>query len=438
MTTKQKLILLLLLLLPSTTVLAQSTPDTVGCNYNASLPASVWQYSFVQITDIHIGEGAPGDDYGSAGYQDTISASDAGDPLLRLRNSVLWINQHKEELKINFVVVTGDLSESAELSEILRCKQLLDSLSVPYIPMIGNHDIWPLSQGVESPVPDGDSLFNAVFADAFTHAQAFFPEWNNGTRLTKVRDNENACWSYYQNYSFRYGSYHYIFTDFVSRAHDIAVFNGAAADAQLHDFAGGTWPWLQQTINAIPATGQDDILIFAHHPLSKSLLSGSFASFDFNEYDAITQFLLGRKESIGAWIAGHKHNVDEYEIKTWTFSPAIATGYEAAANWEYANGHFRIFRIYDTVAPQQAGIAVNTMQRPLLFPNPCSDQLSIRWNPDNHVNRLRILSSDGREVCSVDIPADYRTWKLDVSALPKGLYILELQGDRVINEKFLR
>jgi hypothetical protein len=376
-------------------LIAQNTPDTVVANYNQTLAGSAWQYSFVQITDIHIGEGAPGDDYGTPGYFDNISAGDAGDPLIRLRNSVRWINQHINDLKIHFVVVTGDMSESAEVSELLRCKQLLDSLEVPYIPMIGNHDIWPLSQGSESPVPDGDSLLNIMFEDVFSGLSSYFPDWDNGTRLDKIWDTEDSCYSYFQNFSFNYGSYTYVMTDFNSRAHDIRIFNGSAADAQLHDYSGGTWPWLQQFITDYPVKGQDNILIFAHHPLSKSLLTGSFASFDVNEYDAITQFLLPYKDCIGAWIAGHKHNVDEYNIKTWTFSSTIATGYEAAANWEYPNGHFRIFKIWDTVAPAPFGIANNASSEVKVFPNPCTSVVELQWDYNISAESVELYNQNG-------------------------------------------
>jgi hypothetical protein len=407
---------------------SQSTPDTIVANYNQSLPGSSWQYSFVQITDIHIGEGAPGDDYGTAGYDDNISPGDAGDPLLRLRNSVLWINQHLSDLNIHFVIVTGDLSESAELSELLRCKQVLDSLEVPYIPMMGNHDIWPLSQGVESPIPNGDSLYNIVFADAFATAQAYFPGWDDGTRLTKTWDSENSCYAYYQNFLFSYGSYTYLITDFVSRAHDIAVFNGAAADAQLHDLPGGTWPWLQQTITNYPVKGMDNMLIFAHHPLSKSILSGTFASFDYTEYDIVTQYLLTQKDWVGAWIAGHKHNVDEYNIKTWTFSTTMATGYEAAANWEFANGHFRIFKVFDTIAPQPASIA--SIQSPdwRVFPNPCTEVLNVQWAADLGVNAIELFNAQGLLVARQTLTANQRETSFDMRAFSSGLYLAVLRG----------
>lgn len=425
------------LLLPAITALltfcslflaAQQTPDTVVTTYNQSLPGSSWQYSFVQITDIHIGEEAPGDDYGTPGYDDNTSPSDAGNPLLRLRNSVQWINQHLDDLKIHFVIVTGDLSESAEMSELLRCKQLLDSLNVPYIPMIGNHDIWPLSQGTEAPLPSGDSLFNVLFADAFAEAQTFFPAWNNGTRLTKTWDTENSCYAWFQNYHFQYGSYTYIFTDFVSRAHDIALFNGASADAQLHDFTGGTWPWLQQTITNPPNQGQENILLFAHHPLSKSLLSGSFASFSYDEYDDITQYLNTQKDRVGTWIAGHKHNVDEYDIKTWTFSSAIATGYEAAANWEYTNGHFRIFKVYDTLAPIPAGLNLQPTNKLTLSPNPCPETLHVQWEKDLHSEYIDVFNMQGISVFHFPLTPDQTSLTIDLRKLPSGLYLIYIDG----------
>lgn len=415
---------------------AQQTPDTVGVDYNPGLAGSSWQFSFIQLTDIHIGEGAPGDDYGTPGYEDGITATDAGDPLIRLRKSVAWINEHREALKVHFVVVTGDLSESGEISELLRCKMVLDSLEVPYIPMVGNHDIWPLSQGIEAPLPDGDSLFNVLFSDAFIRAQAFFPGWDDGTRLSSAWDTENNCNAFYQNYGFQYGSYRFLFTDFVSRAHDLAVFNGAAADAQLHDLPGGTWPWLQQAILNAPA-GEDNLLIFAHHPLSKSLLSGSFASFDYNEYDAVTQFLNTYAARVGAWIAGHKHNTDQYDIKTWTFSPAIATGYEAAANWEFENGHFRIYRVFDTVAPQPLGIRDPVATGLCLYPNPCKEELFLKLPANNVFTEIRIFDLQGKLLVKIPVDGKQLLRKIDTGALPAGTYLLSAEGAAPVHRLFV-
>ncbi len=414
---------------------AQGVPDTLQVDYNAALPGSQWQYSFVHLTDVHIGEGAPGDDYGTAGYYDNTAPADAGDPLIRLRKSVYWINDHIQDLKIHFVVITGDLSESAEVSELLRCKQVLDSLEVPYIPVMGNHDAWPLSQGIEESWPAGDSLLNQVFEDAYLSASQYFPQWDDGTRLNRIWHPDHNCYSWFQNFSFDYGSYHFIFADFNSRAHDLGVFNGSAADAELHDFPGGSWPWLQQAV-ASGQNGDNNMLIFAHHPLSKSLLSGALASFDFNEYDVVTQYLKDYSPRLGAWIAGHKHQADAYAVKTWTFSPEIMMGYETAANWEFPDGHFRLFRMWDTTAPAPLTVHEKDANSFSVFPNPCySDRVCISMDPEC---RGFVLSDFSGRIISQVTSSGEKQYFLTVESLPSGVYFIRSLSMPVRIAKFVK
>jgi 3',5'-cyclic AMP phosphodiesterase CpdA len=57
---------------------------------------------------------------------------------------------------------------------------------VPYVPILGNHDVWPYTGSTEAPYPFGDQYFKEVFASTFNNLQSVMPGWNNGTRLTRV------------------------------------------------------------------------------------------------------------------------------------------------------------------------------------------------------------------------------------------------------------
>jgi predicted MPP superfamily phosphohydrolase len=111
-------------------------------------------FRFVQLTDLHIGEGMG--DYGTEGFDDTAPAGDIGVSAQRLREAVNWINANKDPQNIAFVMITGDITDSAERSEFLKAKEILDTLTVPYIPMPGNHDIWPYTANGDAPAPVGD------------------------------------------------------------------------------------------------------------------------------------------------------------------------------------------------------------------------------------------------------------------------------------------
>ncbi len=48
------------------------------------------------------------------------------------------------------------------------------------------------------------------------------PGWNNGTRLTRVLEPEAGCYSWFQNFSFTYGSCHFMCSDFVTQGHALS------------------------------------------------------------------------------------------------------------------------------------------------------------------------------------------------------------------------
>lgn len=73
-------------------------------------------FSFVQITDLHIG--------GSTGAED-------------LRRTVKELNENDS---IQFVVATGDITEFGSAQELTLAKQILDSLQKPWYIVPGNHD----------------------------------------------------------------------------------------------------------------------------------------------------------------------------------------------------------------------------------------------------------------------------------------------------------
>ncbi|MCP4124243.1 MAG: hypothetical protein GY751_21055 [Bacteroidetes bacterium] len=108
---------------------------------------------------------------------------DVGYSAERLRAFVNRVNDHYEEDGIEFVLVSGDLTDSGERSEFLKFKEIMDALDVPYIPLIGNHDIWPYNDDTVGTRPNGDSLINTIFETVFVDAAVFFDDWDDGNRL---------------------------------------------------------------------------------------------------------------------------------------------------------------------------------------------------------------------------------------------------------------
>ncbi len=53
----------------------------------------------------------------------------------------VWFNVHAKQKGIRFVVVTGVLTDSGEKSEFDKVNEILSTLTVPFVPQIGNHDV---------------------------------------------------------------------------------------------------------------------------------------------------------------------------------------------------------------------------------------------------------------------------------------------------------
>ena len=114
---------------------------------------SVLLFSFALLTDTHISTSNPR-------------------PMEDLQRSIAEINQNPA---IEFVVVTGDLTENGDRASIQAIKDALDQLNVPFYAASGNHETtWS-----ESGVMD----FSRVFGDsrfAFSHNGMYFIGFNSG------------------------------------------------------------------------------------------------------------------------------------------------------------------------------------------------------------------------------------------------------------------
>lgn len=410
------------------------TPDILTTEYNTAFPGASWQFSFVHITDIHIGEGSG--DYGTPGYNDTLAATNEGAPLLSLRRAVKWINQNAAAQKIRFVMITGDFTRSGERSQLLRFKQVVDSLDIPYIPLIGNHDVWPYCDLDEASTPIGDSLVNVIFKDVFDSLALFMPDWSNGTRLNRTWVAEESCYSYFQNFSFTFGSYLFLNADFATRTHAPLGYQGIGPEADIFNFAGGTWPWLKQSIIDFPRKGYENILLFSHYPPTKDAWA-AVNSFSYGEYDDITNFMKNYTDNIGAWFAGHIHRDSEYGISTWLFSPTIANGYECNSNKEFENGHFRIVKVWDT-ASVNVGIKNNSsIDNYKIYPNPCKDYIKIS-NLQNKETIAKIIDINGKILFETK---EYLSKEFTISTafLEEGVYFLNfINRNNSLTRKFVK
>ncbi|MDX2003098.1 MAG: metallophosphoesterase [Chitinophagales bacterium] len=296
-------------------------------------------FSFVHITDIHIGEGAKNHDFGSKGYFDQPSSNDTGYPTSRLRSSIQWIQANQQAANIQFVIATGDLTGSAETSEFMQVKEMMDSLPIPYVPLMGNHDAWPYNHfRDEAPYACGDSLMNVVFDATFKKLQSEF-EWNDGSRTVRWINPEAGQPAYMQNYSFVYQGYRFVLLDFNPRYHVRKDEPGIGPEAQLTDYEGGTLPFLKEELRKAKEQNQQ-VVLFSHHPPMKNPL-GHHYSFTWKERKILKRTMHPYRKQLVAWFAGHIHRWWHYHLPM-----AGLEVFETKANKAQPQGGFRVVQVY--------------------------------------------------------------------------------------------
>lgn len=396
------------------------TPDILINQINPSKPGYQWSFSFVQLTDIHIGEGT--EEFGTTGYMDTLTGSESGESIDRLNYAVQWINQNYLQQKISFVMITGDITESGERSEFYKAKEILDQLIVPYILFPGNHDIWPHSDAGDSPRADGDSLINHLFGDNFAALSSEFPGWNNGTRLTPAPYSVANGPSYFFNFYFPLGSYYFLCADFNSRQHKPLFFNGSNVDGQMHNIPGGTWPYFQHVLmNEIPQ-GDENIIIFSHHPMASE--SWNFVNaFSYEEFDTISTFILPYSGSLSTWFAGHIHRDASYTINTWSGSPAIVNGYETESNKELEFGHFRLVKVYDSIQVFQNKPVQGNLFSPRVYFDEGTDLARIFIPVPNQNIKASVYSTTGQIIARKEYQPGTEL-VLELPGIKPGLYYM--------------
>ena len=140
--------------------------------------------------------------------------------------------------KIKFVVSVGDLTDSATEKQFCRLQEILSKIKVPYLPLMGNHDIWPYSRDNSGKIEWNASeainfaLFKQYFIEEFNNASNFFDDWQEQG-------------SEFENLSFTYNNVKFIIVDNVNRKQSPFGLPGAIGWPKLYETS---WIWLEEQL----------------------------------------------------------------------------------------------------------------------------------------------------------------------------------------------
>ena len=313
------------------------------------------------VTDTHIGESCNG----NLSYE-------ACKPSKALADVVAKMN----ELRVDGVFITGDITGSALLEEFQMVREILNGLQMPWWPLLGNHDSWPYSShnGTfnQTDTPIGDQYFADVFGDILkTNGIHDVPDVSATTGWVGepcLNQNYPTYNSFYHNFEVSFPSFSsklkIVCLDWVSRKAALPE-AGVGPEVELHDFEGGTFQWFNNYLNQLSAGDDKDskIFIMQHHPFhNRDILDpfglNRFYNFTFDKYqDSQVQTLMStyfpnvNKTFIGTH-AGHMHRwfsgkaFTQFTASTseWLTMPAFET--PASKGWWVNSDYVSSFQVF--------------------------------------------------------------------------------------------
>ena len=229
-------------------------------------------------------------------YSETFSFAVIADPHIggnpdnkaRFETAVDWIISNRESKDIELTFVLGDIAwgGSGSNRNLGAAKKILDRLNnngITYIPVIGDNEV---QAGCEKE-------FQEVFGPYFNNLSRILDNWRKAPAVVAGK--------YLQNFSFDYKGCHFVCPDFNSR-------KAGDEGGELHDFAGGSWPWFKNDIERCPKAKKENIVIMTHIGIFNT--GFEFADrfvYSVSEMDKIKSFLNDYKDNVDSNYAGHLH-----------------------------------------------------------------------------------------------------------------------------------
>lgn len=199
----------------------------------------------------------------------------------RLARAVDWINTEASDRDIQFALVLGDIGWGGHVD---RSRELLDAFQIPWVPINGDNEV---NVGE-------DQVYAEAFAPQYETLAGQLDDWRKAEMPVWDPVHEVDAW--FQNLAFEHGGVLFVATDWCIRG----VTGMAGEFGDLHDFEGGTWPWLMDALANVESRPKESVVLLSHIPLMAGAL-------DIDEVGIVDAELF----QIGDWIhgahAGHLH-----------------------------------------------------------------------------------------------------------------------------------
>ena len=199
-----------------------------------------------------------------------------------------WIISNKDKKDIELVFVVGDIAWGGYRSDrnLGTARAILDRLNqagIPYIPVIGDNEIQRRCE----------KEFEDTFNKQYQYLRSVLGHWRKAPTPVDGK--------YLQNFSFDYKGCHFVSCDFNSRKR-------GDEGGELHDFAGGSWPWFRNDIETCPKVKKESIVIITHIGMFRiGFASADKFLFSHDEMNRIKSFLYDYREYVDSNYAGHIH-----------------------------------------------------------------------------------------------------------------------------------